>query len=61
LAKLILSETRIIRRISLFAYSLCLRKAKQSVKLYEEVQVDALKYSKAKTIHEIFNSGYIRD
>jgi hypothetical protein len=39
LERLIVSETRIIRRVSLFTYSYCYRKAKKAVKRYEEVPI----------------------
>lgn len=61
LEKLIVSETRIIRRISLFAYAYCFRKAKKAIKRYEEVPVENQKYAKTRTIYELFEDGYIRD
>jgi hypothetical protein len=32
---MVMSETRIIRRLALFVYSLCIRKARKIIKVYE--------------------------
>jgi hypothetical protein len=61
LAKLIQSDTRIIRRIALFVYSFCLRKAKQAVRSTREVVLPEERYARPKTIQEIYESGYLRD
>ena len=34
LSKFITSDTRLLRRIALFAYSFCLRKAKKAIRTY---------------------------
>jgi hypothetical protein len=47
----VVSQTRIIRRISIFAYSYCIRKAKKAIKRYEEVPVEHENYGNPKTIY----------
>lgn len=37
LEPLVLSETRIVRRLAIFAYSFCFRRAKQAVKVIETI------------------------
>lgn len=61
LEKLILSDTRIVRRISIFAYSYCFRKAKKAVKRYTLITAQSEKYERVRTIYEVFRDGYLRD
>lgn len=50
LTPLLTSPTRIVRRLSLFAYSYCLRKAKKATVSYEEVSADQVEYSETRSI-----------
>lgn len=61
LEKMIVSDTRIIRRASIFVYSCCFRKAKKAVKMYETKEVENVKYNKPKTIYELYKTGYVRE
>jgi hypothetical protein len=55
------SETRIVRRIALFSYSYCYRRAKQAVKVVERKDCKQTKYAKPKTVGEIYETGFLRE
>jgi hypothetical protein len=61
LEPLIQSEARIVRRIAIFAYSFCYRRAKQAIKTIERVECPNIKYSKPKTIAELYETGFLRE
>ena len=44
LEPMIMSEIRIIRRLALFVYSLCIRKARKIVKVYSQEKVESIEY-----------------
>lgn len=54
LEPLIQSEARIVRRIAIFAYSFCYRRAKQAIKTVQRVECPNVKYSKPKKVNELF-------
>ena len=59
LEPMILSETRIVRRLALFIYSLCLRKVRKVIKISEFKKVDNVEYT-PKEIIDFVQSGYLR-
>jgi len=60
LEPMIMCETRIVRRLALFIYSLCLRKVKKIIKISEYKKVDKVEYT-PKNIIEFVQTGYLRE
>ena len=58
---LIQSEYRIVRRLAIFAYSFCIRRARQAIKITQRVECKEVKYAQVKTVDELYESGFLRE